>query len=114
VIFDPVTRTESRRFNTLGAAESPSTYLGNLCVSPDESKLATVSPTGLGVDLWSLADGSRLYSLPDEPGSIWWLAWSPDARQLAVSRANGVISIWNMETVETQLANLGLAKQTPP
>jgi len=38
----------------------------------------------------------------------WWLAWSPDSRRLAVSRASGEITIWDLKAVETQLAELGL------
>ncbi len=108
VVFDPVGRSMIRHFPTLAPGEAPSTYLGNVSVSPDESKVALVSLTGLGVDLWDLESGQLLYSLPDRPGSIWWLAWSPDSRRLAVSRANGVIAIWNASAVESQLTELGL------
>ena len=31
--------------------------------------------------------GKHIYDLPDEPGTIWWLAWSPDSQRLAISRA---------------------------
>jgi WD40 repeat protein len=108
VIVDPTTRAIVRRFPTLSPGQMPSTYLGNVRVSPDESKLAMVSLTGLGVDVWEVAAGRLLYSLPDHPGSIWWLAWSPDSRRVAVSRANGAIAIWDTSSVEAQLAELGL------
>jgi WD40 repeat protein len=60
------------------------------------------------VDLWNPATGQLLYSLPEEAGAIWWLAWSPDSQQLAVSRANGEIALWNLKEVEAQLSQLGL------
>jgi WD40 repeat protein len=108
VVVHPGTREVLRRFQTLQPGESTSTYIGNIAVSPDESKLALASPTGLGVDVWELATGRRLYALPDRPGTVWWLAWSPDSRRLAISRANGEIALWDTAEVEAQLARLGL------
>ena len=67
-----------------------------------------VASSGLAVDLWDPATGKLLYTLPEEPGSIWWLAWSPDSQRLAVTRANGDIAVWNLKEVEAQLAQLGL------
>jgi WD40 repeat protein len=66
------------------------------------------SHSGLGVDLRDPATGKSLYTLPEEPGAVWFLAWSPDSQRLAVSRANGDISIWNLKEVEAQLAQLDL------
>jgi serine/threonine protein kinase/WD40 repeat protein len=108
VLVDPGTGETLRQFPTLAPGETPSTYIGNMRVSPDESKLAMVSSSGLGVDLWDLTTGRNLYSLPNQPGSVWWLSWSPDSRRLAVSRANGAIAVWDTVTVEARLADLGL------
>jgi WD40 repeat protein len=107
-VLDPDTGSVVRQFATLKPGETFSTYIGNIRVSPDESKLAMLTPSGLGVDLWDPALGKRLYTLPEEHGSIWWLAWSPDSRRLAVSRANGEIAVWELEEVEDQLSRLGL------
>jgi hypothetical protein len=46
--------------------------------------------------------------LPAEAGDVWWLAWSPDNRRLALSRNNGNIAIWNLEKMDQILAQLGL------
>jgi len=108
VLVDPATGENLRQFPTLAPGETPSTYIGNTRVSPDESKLAMVSSSGLGVDLWDLTTGRNLYSLPNQPGSVWWLSWSPDSRRLAVSRANGAIAVWDTATVEARLVELGL------
>jgi WD40 repeat protein len=67
-----------------------------------------VGASGLDVDLWDPATGKLLFTLPEEVDAIWWLAWSPDSQRLAVSRANGEITIWNLNEVEAQLAQLGL------
>jgi WD40 repeat protein len=46
--------------------------------------------------------------LTEDAGSVWWLAWSPDGQRLAVSRATGDISIWNLKEIEAQLEPFGL------
>ncbi len=78
--------------------------------SPDGSKLAVGvgSPLRSGVSVLDPSTGKLLYSLPAEPGDVYWLAWSPDSRRLAVSRDNGNIAIWNLDTVNQVLAQLGL------
>jgi len=97
-----------RTIPTLGAGESSSTLVANMRVSPDGTKVAVVNYNGLGVNIYLLASGRRLYSLPEEPGSLWWLAWAPDNRHLAVSRSNGDISLWNLNAVEAVLRQAGL------
>ena len=81
----------------------------SFCLSPDGTKLAvcTVSRCS-GVDIWDPRTGRRLYSLPDDNGSVWWLAWSADSDKLAVSRSNGDISVWKLPEIERILAGLGL------
>jgi serine/threonine protein kinase/WD40 repeat protein len=108
-VLDPATSRLLRQIPTLDPGEDASTYIGNIRVSPDESKLAILTPSGLGVDVWDFANGRRLYTLPEAPGSIWWLTWGPDSRHIAVSRANGEITIWNLEEVEAELSRIGLA-----
>ncbi|MHC1766224.1 MAG: WD40 repeat domain-containing serine/threonine protein kinase [Verrucomicrobiia bacterium] len=84
-----------------------------VCLSPDGAKLAVTSPSSLEVDLWEPRSGRRLYSLPGRHGTVWWLAWSPDRRRLAVSRSNGDIDIWNLNEIEHVLAGLGLKTGEP-
>ena len=85
----------------------------NLCLSPDGTKLAITSASSLGVDLWDPKTGRPLYSLPDQEGTVWWLAWSPDSQRLAVSRSDGDIAVWNLKEVERVLAKLGLDAEEP-
>jgi WD40 repeat protein len=79
-------------------------------LSPDATRLAVAVPTstGHGVSLLDPKSGRILYSLPPESTQTYGLAWSPDSRRLAVSRKNGSIAIWNLETVNQILAQLGL------
>jgi serine/threonine protein kinase/WD40 repeat protein len=90
-------------------AELPRIYVG-VKPSPDCSKLAVRlnAASGGGVHILDAKSGKLLYALPSETGNVLWLAWSPDGRRLAVSRDNGNIAIWNLETVEQILAQLGL------
>jgi WD40 repeat protein len=113
LIFSSVeSRQTVRRLPTLAAGELASTYVGNFRVSPDGSRVAVANHSGRGVNLYDLASGRRLDSLPDDPGSVWWLAWHPDGRQLAVARGDGDISLWNLAEVEAVLAEVGLAPQS--
>jgi len=80
----------------------------NLILSPDGTKLALSTPSARGVDVWDPKTGRLLYSLPEENGTIWCLAWSPNSQRLAISRANGDIAIWNLPEIERVLVGLGL------
>ena len=60
------------------------------------------------MDIWDPKSGARLYSLPDEAGTVYWLAWSADSRRVAVARDNGNIAIWDLNIVGQILAKLGL------
>ena len=107
--WDVQSRQMVRTVSTLAKGESASTQIGNIRVSPDGSKVAVVNHNGLGINIYDLVSGRRLYSLPDETGSIWWLAWDPDNHRLAVSRSDGDISLWNLTAVESVLRQAGLA-----
>jgi WD40 repeat protein len=107
-LLEPSTGRVIRNFPTRTPGEVTQSTVKNMRVSPDESRLAMASVSGLSVELWNPATGKLMYSLPEELGTIWWLAWSPDSQKLAVSRANGEIAIWNLKEVEAQLAQLGL------
>jgi len=71
--------------------------------------VAVVNYNGLGINIYDFITGRRLYSLPDETGSIWWLSWDSDNRRLAVSRSDGDISLWDLTAVESVLSQAGLA-----
>jgi WD40 repeat protein len=83
-------------------------YVPGICLSPDGTKLAVSLVSRPGVDIWDPRTGRRLYSLPDDNGSVFWLAWSADSSRLAVSRSNGDISIWKLPEIERILAGIGL------
>jgi serine/threonine protein kinase/WD40 repeat protein len=87
----------------------PSDYISaGISLSPDGTKLGVTSESQRGVNIWEFKTGKLLFSLPDELGTVYWLAWSPDSRRLAIARDNGNIAIWNLDTVGQILAKLGL------
>jgi WD40 repeat protein len=104
--LDPSDGRVLREFSTREPSDTSPWFLANICVSPDESKVAVVSTSATGIDIRDVATGKLLYSLAEEPGPVWWLAWSPDNQRLAVTRANGDIAVWNLPEIEAQLAEL--------
>jgi WD40 repeat protein len=80
-----------------------------LCLSPDGAKLAVNSAIRSAVNIRDPKSGRLLYALPAEPGWRLWFVWSPNSRRLAVCRNNGNVAIWDLETVEQILAQLGLS-----
>lgn len=107
--LDPATREIVRSMPLVEPGERSTTYISNLRFSPDGSRLAAANHEGRRINLYDVASGRRLYSLPDETSVIWWLAWHPDGRRLAITRDNGDISIWNLTEVEAALVEAGLA-----
>jgi WD40 repeat protein/tRNA A-37 threonylcarbamoyl transferase component Bud32 len=79
-----------------------------ISLSPDGSKLALSSQSERGLDIWDPKTGTRLYSLPEEAGTVYWLAWSSDSRRVAIARDNGKIAIWDLNAVGQILTKLGL------
>jgi serine/threonine protein kinase/WD40 repeat protein len=107
-ILEPGTWRVLSKTSTLTAEDKPGWFVANLVVSPDESRFAILTPSGLGVELRDTVTGALIYALPEQAGTVWWLAWSPDSKRLAVTGANGEINIWNLKEVEAQLTQLGL------
>jgi WD40 repeat protein len=85
---------------------SANSYSLHVSLSPDGRWLATSSPTGRGVNLWEVETGRLLVPLPEEKGTVWCLAWSPDGQRLAVSRSDGGLAVWDCARVRRQLTEL--------
>ncbi len=88
-------------------ADDWSRYI-HLSLSPDGELLAMSSLLNLGISIWSLDSGSLLYSLPEQPGRLYCLDWSPNGNRLAASYSHGKIEIWNLKKVERVLTDLML------
>ncbi len=75
--------------------------LSSFAFSPDGSTLATVSGSRGSVTTWDARTG-RLQDSFSVGGAVASLAFSPDARTLAVSGARGV-QLWDLATGQTRL-----------
>jgi serine/threonine protein kinase/WD40 repeat protein len=89
-------------------SEHPPYHQASHSLSPDESLLAHISDSGLGLDVWDTKNKILLYPLPEETGTVYWMAWSRDARQLAISRSNGDITVWDLRKMAQFLTDLNL------
>jgi WD40 repeat protein len=109
VTMDVATGTKISSFSTIDSQrDHASPGSPSLCLSPDDSKVAMNSPTTLGVNFWDAKTISLLFSLPDQDGTIYWVAWSPDSQRLAVSRSNGDIAIWNLTDIQQVITKIRL------
>jgi len=79
---------------------------GHVALSKDGRWFAAES--GRSVTVWDTQSRKLLLKLPEEPGTIWSLAWSPDGKLLAVGTSVGGPVIWNISKIRSQLAQLGL------
>jgi WD40 repeat protein len=75
-------------------------------LSPDGNWLAVGGDKA--VTVWDLNTRELLFALPEERGTIWSMAWSPDKSLLAVSSSHGDLSIWNVPKIKSELSRIGL------
>lgn len=93
-----------RSIPTRMSDEGDASGMRNATIGPDGKWAATITGSGRGVILIDLNTAKRVLTLPDESGSVWWLTWTTDSKHLAVSRSNGEISIWNIDTCRDALS----------
>ncbi|MBE0544752.1 MAG: hypothetical protein IH623_25725 [Verrucomicrobia bacterium] len=109
VTVDVATGDSVFSFPTVDPKRTPVwTESAGICLSPDGSKLAMISASGRGVDIWGPDTGRLLYSLPEQNDPVYWLAWSPDSQRLALSHSSGDIAIWDLREIEKVMARLEL------
>jgi serine/threonine protein kinase/WD40 repeat protein len=90
----------------------PATFGGfHIAVSPDGRWLAAEA-TPSSVAIADLERGEIVYTFREERSPIWSLAWSPDARRLAVGLSDGGLVLWDLTRVRTLLAEAGI--DAPP
>ncbi len=77
-----------------------------LALSSDGTWLARRA--GRGVTIWDTASRSLLLALPEETGTVWCMAWSPDRDRLAVGSSDGGLVLWDLPRIRSQLAEINL------
>ena len=110
VLWNVLAGKPSAKFPTPGGSkgETPGSYALHVGLSPDGRCLAASTISGHGLNLWDTENGRLLVTLPEEAGVVWAIAWSRNANNLAVSRSNGSIAVWDIPEVRRQLGELGL------
>jgi len=79
---------------------------GVIALSADGAWLASSGNRALTI--WETESHKLLLALPEERGTVWALAWSPNRELLAVSSSDGGPVIWNIRTIRAHLRELYL------
>jgi WD40 repeat protein len=74
--------------------------------SPSSRLLAAGTFCGTGVSIWNVATGRRMRGSLDISGELAWMAFSRDARHLAVASWNGPITVSSVPLNPTQTVTL--------
>lgn len=107
--FDALTGQQTSSFPTVDPQRTLSwTQSASICLSPDGAKLAMISASGCGVDIWNTSSGELLYALPETDDSVHWLAWPANSERLAITRSNGDTEIGILEEIQAILTKLAL------
>jgi WD40 repeat protein len=70
--------------------------LTSLAFSPDGSRLATASTSGMAT-VWDPATGTALFNLEGHTGIVWDISFSPDGREIATASLDGTAIVWNVD-----------------
>jgi WD40 repeat protein/serine/threonine protein kinase len=92
------------------------TTFGNKELIHGESIHTALSPDGAwlavggakAVTIWDMNKHQLLLALPEERGTIWSLAWSPNKDLLAIGSSTGSVVLWNLPRINTELTRIGL------
>jgi WD40 repeat protein/serine/threonine protein kinase len=60
------------------------------------------------VTIWNMNKRQLLLALPEERGTVWSLAWSPNRELLAVGSSDGGLVVWSFPRVQAELSRIGL------
>jgi WD40 repeat protein len=60
------------------------------------------------VTIWDMNQRELVLALPQELGTAWSLAWSPNKDLLAVGYSHGGLVIWNLPRIKSELSRIGL------
>jgi WD40 repeat protein len=82
--------------------KAPETEITTIAFSGDGKQLITATYSGV-VQVWSLPDGKLVGRLPGDKEKIWRIAFAGD-RQIATAAWDGVVRLWDTETLEQTAA----------
>lgn len=108
--LDLNTKQIVRKLPLLLLSEKSNSSVFNLRFSADGTRFASISHDGRRVVVYDTDSGRRLYLLPASEGTVLWIAWHPNGKQLALAQDDGDISLWNLPAVEKVLVDAGLVR----
>jgi WD40 repeat protein len=100
--------TGQKLFSFPGGESNGCRYSGIASVIALSADGTWLAQQGTAVKVWDLESRKLLLVLPEEHGTPWCLAWSPDKELLAVGSEQGGIALWNLPKIRAQLAGIGL------
>ena len=92
----------TENWSEVARIKAPETEITTIAFSGDGKQLVTATYSGV-VRVWSLPDGKPVGSLPGEREKIWRIVFAGD-RQVATAAWDGVIRLWDTETLEQAAA----------
>ncbi len=98
VIADRLTRTVGQ----------PGTFEGDHVAVSSDGRWLAAEATPSSVAIVDLERAEVVFTFREELSPIWSLAWSPDARRLAVGLSDGGLVLWDLEQVRARLAESGI------
>ncbi len=91
---------------------NPGVWTPGLAFSPDSRTLACGGRDGV-VQLWDVASGDILFSMPAHKKGVNSVAFSPDGRMLASAGNDGMVRLWDSENGGPQGQMIGGAYAIP-
>jgi WD40 repeat protein len=79
----------------------------HMALSPDGRTVA-VNADPQAATIFDTHSRAPLFRLSEERAPIWSLAFSPDNKRLALGLSDGGLVIWNLDSVQDQVSELGL------
>ena len=98
-ILDRATRRERAHF------QAHASGIAALVLSPDGALIATGSYLDAAIRLWDTEEGKPRGILPNGSDGVTGLGFSPDGAMLAVSRTDGVGTLWELAS-KRQIAEI--------
>jgi WD40 repeat protein len=84
----------------------------SLAFSPDDHRLASVSPDH-PVQIWDVTSGHEVLTLADTPEMPLCVAFSPDGRYLVLGAAEGRVEVWDTDVLDSKTRAEAAAARAP-
>lgn len=96
----PVSSANAARLRRLAVLEPGAGKIRGLAWSPDGRTLAVGASAAVGstAQLWDIASGRPVVTLPGPAGQVYQVAWSPDGELLAAGVDDNTVRVWDIRS----------------